>query len=101
MTGIESIRVKETDRVEVMKRELSKIGASIEDTDHEMIIHGGKKLTGAKVESHDDHRVAMSLAVAGLFSDGVTEIGNAECVSVSFPGFYELMNGVGAGFETE
>jgi len=101
LSGIESIRVKETDRVEVMKRELSKMGASIEDTDHEMIIHGGKKLTGAKVESHDDHRVAMSLAVAGLFSDGVAEISNAECVSVSFPGFYELMNGVGAGFETE
>ena len=77
------------------------MGASIEDTDHQMIIHGGKKLTGAKVESHDDHRVAMSLAVAGLFSDGVTEISNAECVSVSFPGFYELMNDVGAGFEIE
>jgi len=77
------------------------MGASIEDTDREMIIHGAKKLTGAKVESHDDHIVAMSLAVAGLFSEGVTEISNAACVSVSFPGFYELMNDVRAGFETE
>lgn len=93
--------MKETDRDEVMKRELSKMGASIEDTDREMIIHGAKKLTGEEVESHDDHIVAMSLAVAGLFSEGVTEISNAECVSVSFPGFYELMNDVGAGFETE
>jgi len=86
--------------VEVMKRELSKMGASIEDRPDRMIIHGGKKLHGRKVESHDDHRVAMSLAVAGLFSDGVTEVSNAECVSVSFPGFFELMNTVGAGFET-
>lgn len=101
LTGIESIRVKETDRVEVMKRELSKMGASIEDTDHEMIICGGKKLTGAKVHSHDDHRVAMSLSVAGLFSEGITEVSNAECVSVSFPGFFELMNSVGAGFQTK
>lgn len=100
LTGVESIRVKETDRVEVMKRELSKMGASIEDRPDRMIIHGGKKLHGRKVESHDDHRVAMSLAVAGLFSDGVTEVSNAECVSVSFPGFFELMNTVGAGFET-
>jgi len=66
-----------------------------------MIIHGGKKLMGAKVQSHDDHRVAMSLSVAGLFSEGVTEVSNAECVSVSFPGFYELMNSVGAGFQTK
>lgn len=100
LTGIESIRVKETDRVEVMKHELSKLGASIEDTPEKMVIHGGKKLKGATVKSHDDHRVAMSLAVAGLVCDERVEISNAECVAVSFPGFFELMNTVGANFET-
>ncbi|HEY8462771.1 MAG TPA: 3-phosphoshikimate 1-carboxyvinyltransferase [Bacillota bacterium] len=98
LTGIEMVRAKETDRVAVMREELAKMGASIEDTPKSMTIHGGRKLTGSVVASHSDHRVAMSLAVAGLRADGDTIITDAECASVSFPGFYEMMNRVGAGF---
>jgi 3-phosphoshikimate 1-carboxyvinyltransferase len=63
-----------------------------------MIIHGGRPLSGTLVESYDDHRVAMALALAGLAADGETIVNDAECVGVSFPNFYEVMNSVGAGF---
>lgn len=98
LTGVEMVRAKETDRVAVMCRELTKMGAHIEEDPDKMTIHGGRQLSGAVVASHDDHRVAMSLAVAGLFAQGETVITEPECVSVSFPGFYEIMNRVGAGY---
>ncbi|MGI5854338.1 MAG: 3-phosphoshikimate 1-carboxyvinyltransferase [Bacillota bacterium] len=101
LTGVEMVRAKETDRVAVMHQELAKMGAHIEETHDSMTIHGGHQLTGAVVSSHDDHRVAMSLAVAGLFAKGKTVVNDAQCVSVSFPGFFEIMNRVGAGFVTE
>ncbi len=98
LTGIEMVRAKETDRVAVMHQELAKMGAHIEETHDSMTIHGGHQLTGAAVLSHDDHRVAMALAVAGLFAKGETVVSDAQCASVSFPGFFEIMNRVGAGF---
>lgn len=101
LTGVEGVRVKETDRVAVMREELGKMGARIEDDESTMTIYGGRPLTGATVDSHDDHRVAMSLAVAGLFARGETVLTRAECVSVSFPNFFALMNQLGAGFVTE
>ncbi len=100
-TGLAHVRVKETDRVAVMEQELTKLGAKIETTHDSMIVYGGQPLTGALVDSHDDHRVAMSLAVAGLFAQGEMAVKDAQCAAVSFPNFFEVMNGVGAGLQLE
>ena len=95
-TGLAHVRVKETDRVAVMEQELAKLGARVTSTKETMTIRGGSPLTGAPVECHDDHRIAMALCIVGLFADGATTVKDAECASVSFPNFFELMAGVGA-----
>lgn len=64
-------------------------------------VHGGAAMHGAVTESHDDHRVAMALSVAGLAIDGETVIKDAECATVSFPGFFDVMRGVGADFTSK
>ncbi len=97
-TGLAHVRVKETDRVAVMSEVLTKCGADVEIGPDYMIITGGKPLHGAEINSYDDHRVAMAMAVCGLWTGGTMVIDNAECASVSFPGFYELMNEIGADF---
>ena len=56
-----------------------------------MIIQGGTPLKGCTVESHQDHRIAMAMAVAGMCASGQTEIRNAECVTISFPNFFDLL----------
>jgi 3-phosphoshikimate 1-carboxyvinyltransferase len=101
LTHLESVRVKETDRVAVMAAELAKMGAVIEYDDSTFTVRGGRRLNGCGVRSHDDHRVAMSLAVAGLAASGHTVIEDAGCVDISFPNFYELMRCVGAKMITE
>ncbi len=98
-TGLAHVRVKETDRVAVMQEELSKMGADIEIGPDYMVVHGGKPLHGATVESHGDHRIAMAMTVAGMMAKGETVVRGAECASVSFPGFYEKMLGIGADLE--
>ncbi|MBI2487749.1 MAG: 3-phosphoshikimate 1-carboxyvinyltransferase [Deltaproteobacteria bacterium] len=85
------LRVKETDRIKAMTTELRKLGAEIEELDDGMIIKGKEVLKGAKCSSWGDHRIAMALAVAGTRAQGITEIEDAECVSVSFPGFFDVM----------
>ncbi|MBR1737969.1 MAG: 3-phosphoshikimate 1-carboxyvinyltransferase [Firmicutes bacterium] len=87
----QELKVKESNRIAVMKEELSKMGADIEETDDGMIINGGTALHGAAIDSHKDHRVAMSAAVAALAAEGVTKIEDAECVSISFPDFYDIL----------
>ena len=82
------LRVKESDRIQVMTENLQKMGADIQATDDGMIINGGKPLHGAEIDSHLDHRVAMSFAVAGLLCDGPLTIRNGECVNISYPEFY-------------
>lgn len=72
------LRVKESDRIQVMTENLQKMGADIQATDDGMIINGGKPLHGAEIDSHLDHRVAMSFAVAGLLCDGPLMIRNGE-----------------------
>lgn len=106
ITDVEICRKKETDRIEAMKTELRKLGADVEEGDDCLIIHGtagGKGLHGGTVESYKDHRIAMSLACLGLgLAEGETvTINEAECCSVSFPHFFEVMNGIGAGFKAE
>ena len=67
---------------------LSRMGVDITGTDDGMIINGGKPLHGALIDSHLDHRIAMSFAIASLAADGETEIRDAECVNISYPEFY-------------
>ena len=98
-TDLAHVRVKETDRVAVMHEVLTACGASVDITADSMTVHGGKPLHGAPVSSHDDHRVAMAMAVCGMIADGEMKIDNPECAAVSFPGFYETMNRAGAGIE--
>ncbi len=83
------LRVKESDRIEVMVQNLTAMGASIEGTPDGMIIHGGKPLHGATIDSKADHRIAMSFAIASLLAEGTTEITGTECVNISYPKFYE------------
>jgi len=91
----EELRVKETDRIHVLVEEMKKIGVAIEELEDGMIIHGtgGKPLLGGKADSHGDHRLAMSLAIAGLVSEKGVTIENSDCVKTSFPGFWELLAG--------
>lgn len=100
-TNLAHVRVKESDRVAVMSELLTACGASVEITADKMTVHGGKPLHGSKINSRGDHRIAMAMAVCGLLCDGVMEISEAECASVSFPNFYETLNRAGAGFEVK
>lgn len=84
----EELKVKESNRLEIIVHHLSEMGCDITGTEDGMIIRGGKSLHGAVLDSHLDHRIAMSFAVAGLVADGETEITNADCVTISYPGFY-------------
>jgi 3-phosphoshikimate 1-carboxyvinyltransferase len=87
------LRVKESDRIESTSRELSRLGADIEELSDGMVIHGGKALLGKEVRSHGDHRLAMSLAIAGLVAGGTTSIQNARVAEISNPAFWlELDN---------
>jgi len=98
-TGLAHVRVKETDRVEVMASELGKTGASIEAGPDYMVVHGGRPLTGAVVESYDDHRVAMAMCVCGLAASGTMFVNGGECAAVSFPTFFDVMRAVGADMQ--
>lgn len=90
------LRVKETDRIAVMVAELTKLGAKITETDDGFYLYGPQKLTGARVDGHDDHRISMSMVVAGLAASGDTTVMDARCASDSFPGFAETLRSIGA-----
>ena len=104
-TDIDICRKKETDRIKAMTSELTKLGAHIVDEGDRLVVYGdgGKSLHGGEVESYKDHRIVMSLACLGL---GLAEgekvtVNDAEWCSVTFPKFFEVMNEIGAGFETK
>ena len=82
------LKVKESDRITVMTDNLTRMGCEVHATDDGMIIHGGTPLHGAVIDSHKDHRIAMSFAIAGLVCDGELEIRDADCVQISYPKFY-------------
>jgi 3-phosphoshikimate 1-carboxyvinyltransferase len=88
------LRVKESDRISATAEGLDALGATIREVEDGMIIEGGSKLTGAEVVSHGDHRIAMSMAVAGLVADGETYIGDSEAADVSYPSFWETLEGL-------
>lgn len=85
----QELKVKESNRIDEMVNNLAKMGADITATEDGMIIHGGKPLHGATINSKLDHRLAMSFAIAGLMADGETDIQGAEVVETSFPTFYK------------
>ena len=83
------MRVKESDRIATVARELSRLGAEIEPLPDGMVIHGGNLFVGAEVDAHFDHRLAMSLAIAGLVAKGRTTINHAQAAQVSYPAFWQ------------
>ncbi len=85
------LRVKESDRIATTTRELRKMGADVEELPDGMIIKGPVKLKGGTVSSHDDHRLAMALAVAGLVAEGDTTIEGTSSVAISYPDFFSTL----------
>ena len=83
------LRVKESDRIAAVSKELSKLGARIEELPDGMVIYGGRPLLGTEVDSHFDHRLAMSLAIAALIAKGETTINHAWVAQVSYPAFWQ------------
>lgn len=89
------LRVKESDRIRSIADELAKFGVDVEEMDDGLVIEGRQMLRGAPVSSHGDHRIAMSMAVAGMKAEGETMIEGAGCVGISFPAFFDMMKGLG------
>jgi 3-phosphoshikimate 1-carboxyvinyltransferase len=87
--GAEELRVKETDRLAVMARQLGAMGARLEEHADGLTIQGDTALHGAEVDSETDHRVAMSLAVASLVARGDTRLRDSAAAAVSYPGFWD------------
>ena len=87
----EELRVKESDRIATMAAELRKLGAHVRELPDGMEISGNRRLRGAVCESHGDHRIAMSLAVAGLTAEGPTTVRDTEWIETSFPGFPSML----------
>ncbi len=92
ISGARELRVKESDRITAMTEGLAAMGANITALDDGWLIEGPRLLEGARVKSYGDHRVAMALAVAGLIATGgPTDIDGAECVDISYPGFFDQL----------
>lgn len=95
LVNVPQARMKETDRISVMREELAKLGAHIEELSDGLVIHESA-LRAGEVNSHGDHRVVMSLAVAGTRLAGTTTIHGYEAVNVTYPGFLDALAGLGA-----
>lgn len=91
VSGAKELRVKETDRIKAIVSELKKMGADIEEREDGFAVNGPTRLQGAVCESYNDHRIAMSLAVAALLAEGKTVIKNSECIYISFPEFEKTL----------
>jgi 3-phosphoshikimate 1-carboxyvinyltransferase len=86
------LKVKETNRIDTVAKELSTLGAEITPTDDGLIIHGGSKLHGGTVSSHGDHRIGMMLAIAGLIARGEMSLQDPSAINVSYPQFFEHLS---------
>ena len=100
LTGAEELRVKESDRIQVMADGLQTLGINAQPTPDGMIIEPGQ-MTSGSVETHDDHRIAMSFTVAALRANGPITINNTAHVATSFPGFVELAKQTGITIEQQ
>ncbi|MFH1239184.1 MAG: 3-phosphoshikimate 1-carboxyvinyltransferase [bacterium] len=96
ISGAGELRVKETDRIKAISSQLALMGARIEEKEDGMIIYGGTRLKGGCVNSFGDHRMAMSLVIAGLLAEGKTTVKNTECISTSLPGFMDILKQISA-----
>jgi 3-phosphoshikimate 1-carboxyvinyltransferase len=86
------LRVKETDRIRATCKNLHQMGADIQEHEDGFTINGPSRLNGAEVDSYGDHRIAMAFAIAGLLAKGETKIKNADCVDISYPGFFQVLD---------
>jgi 3-phosphoshikimate 1-carboxyvinyltransferase len=93
--GAAELRHKESDRISVLAGEFRKLGIMVEESPDGFSIHGPVTILGGRVDSHGDHRLAMSLAIAGMISKNSVDIGAPECIGESFPGFHRLFNSLG------
>ncbi|MDO8588055.1 MAG: 3-phosphoshikimate 1-carboxyvinyltransferase [Armatimonadota bacterium] len=98
LVNVRQARLKETDRIRVMREELTKMGGLVRELPDGLEITGGRILP-AEVHGWDDHRIVMAMAIAGLACDGRTRVDTAEAVSVTFPNFVDLMRSVGGRIE--
>jgi 3-phosphoshikimate 1-carboxyvinyltransferase len=90
----EELRVKESDRLAAMAKELTKLGATVTEHPDGLEINGGQTLIGTDVESYHDHRITMSLAIAALIAQGTTTIHGAEAASISYPTFVKTLTDI-------
>jgi 3-phosphoshikimate 1-carboxyvinyltransferase len=88
------LRVKESDRISTTAENLRAMGAEVDEFEDGLRVAGSTKLRGAKINPYGDHRIAMAFTVAALLAEGETEIEDADCVAVSFPEFFELLDSV-------
>jgi 3-phosphoshikimate 1-carboxyvinyltransferase len=97
----QELRVKESDRIAVMAEVLEAFGVGVEELPDGLVVRGGGPIRGARVESHGDHRIAMTAVLLGLVAEGETVVDDVGCVDTSFPGFASLLRGLGAPIEEE
>jgi 3-phosphoshikimate 1-carboxyvinyltransferase len=86
--GLHTLRVKETDRIAALANELTKLGAAVDVRSDDLIVRPPKQIRPAAIDTYDDHRMAMSFAVAGIRAPGVT-IKDPECVNKTYPNYFE------------
>ncbi len=91
------LRVKESDRISATADGLSALGATVRETEDGMMIEGSSRLSGGEAASRGDHRIAMAMAVGALIANGETRIGDAEAADVSYPSFWETLDGLRTG----
>lgn len=101
LRGAEELRVKESDRIQVMADGLAALGVETTVTPDGIIIDGGQEMAGGTIESHEDHRISMAFAVASLRATGAIRVNDCANVATSFPGFVELAQSVGIRIQAE
>jgi 3-phosphoshikimate 1-carboxyvinyltransferase len=99
LKGAERLAAKESDRGKALEETMISVGGKVRNYGSRIEIHGGERLTGGKVESHNDHRIAMALAVSSLLSDSPVIINGMECINKSYPGFIKDFNSIGGKLE--
>lgn len=101
ISGVKRLRYKETNRLQTVPEELTKMGARISAKEDRILIHGGRGLSGQRLDSHHDHRVAMACATASLTATGESVIEDAGVVSKSYPGFFQDLEKIGVRLHVE
>jgi 3-phosphoshikimate 1-carboxyvinyltransferase len=97
--GARELRIKESDRIRTIVDGVRGLGGLIEEFEDGFAIEGPQRLKGGRVDTAGDHRIAMAFSIAGLVAEGTTEIIDADCAAVSFPGFYDLLNTLSGGYQ--